>query len=795
MDRKRLALATVALAALWAVTTARAQTTSQYSRDQETRYYRHQQRSKTLADRLGDFGRTLFGGGRAGPSERSTHRSGATSAGRDRAIELSPPVSSPRVAQTPAAPSDAGATASGDAEDTEPSASAFAPLHERLRAFRTSAFGSSATQTPKTSKSQPAKTPKAADTPSPDASRGGLENPASVYPKSPEAAALQRAVAERYATQRAVRPTAPEGKSSGPEAASSPGRGARPSAIDKKSPTIAPRSPTIGLRSPAMVPRSPAIGSRSPTVAPKLPAVGAKPPESLATEKATDPVEPDDAGVLFLRQSPILSVETHGPRRITVGKESAYEVIIHNSGQVAANELAVTVELPEWADVVGAEPSTGATETLGTDQRPGELLWKVGRLDAKSHEKLALRIVPRQSRPFELGVKWSFTPVRSQAEIEVQEPKLVLELDGPREVLHGRKQVYKLKLSNAGNGPADNLVVRLTPTGPGENVPASHKLGALAAGQKKVIEIELTARHAGQLTIQVSVDGDAGVHVELKERILVRRAALGLTVRGPALQYVGTGATYEIRLANTGNAPAKNVVVAARIPQGARQVSATQGGTISEDGKTVNWDLSELAPEAERTLLLKCELGQAGAGRLAVDASADDNLVASGAAVTQVEAIADLVLSVVDPAGPIPVGRSTTYQVRIQNRGSKSAENVDAVGYFSQGIEPTSAEGAIHKISPGQVVFGPIPTIAAGQTQLLTIRAKASAPGNHVFRAEVYCKTLGARLVSEETTRFYGTGAAAPETSVAQPSPAKAAPAESAPKTAERPGSDEEIKR
>jgi len=37
----------------------------------------------------------------------------------------------------------------------------------------------------------------------------------------------------------------------------------------------------------------------------------------------------------------------------------------------------------------------------------------------------------------------------------------------------------------------------------------------------------------------------------------------------------------------------------------------------------------------------------------------------------------------------------------------------------------------------------------------LKVRARAEQPGNHVFRAEVHCKPLGTRLVSEETTHFY----------------------------------------
>ena len=49
---------------------------------------------------------------------------------------------------------------------------------------------------------------------------------------------------------------------------------------------------------------------------------------------------------------------------------------------------------------------------------------------------------------------------------------------------------------------------------------------------------------------------------------------------------------------------------------------------------------------------------------------------------------------------------------------------------------------------------------------MLTVKAKAGIAGNHVFRAEVHCKSAGTRLVREEMTRFYQ------DNPVAQPVPA-----------------------
>ncbi|MGA2063040.1 MAG: hypothetical protein ABSG67_21415, partial [Thermoguttaceae bacterium] len=189
----------------------------------------------------------------------------------------------------------------------------------------------------------------------------------------------------------------------------------------------------------------------------------------------------NENGVLFARKGAVLSVETHGPRKITVGKESAYEVKIINSGDVAAEDLIVFVNLPEWAEVVGTEASAGSTQIGPSSQisAPAPFQWKVGRLEGKSQEKMSLRIIPRQSRPFDLAVRWESKPATSQTLIEVQEPKLEMQLDGPREVFYGKKETYRLKMSNSGTGNAEGVTVKFVPVGAGDNIQATYELGLL----------------------------------------------------------------------------------------------------------------------------------------------------------------------------------------------------------------------------------------------------------------------------------------------------------------------------
>ena len=522
-------------------------------------------------------------------------------------------------------------------------------------------------------------------------------------------------------------------------------------------PVVAERTSPTTRMDGAIVPEGPSI--------PKP--VAAKDTGKIFTAAETPAVS--ENGILFARKGPVLSVETHGPRKITVGKESAYEVKIINSGDVAAEDLIVFVNLPEWAEVVGTEASAGSTQIGPSSQISAPFQWKVGRLEAKSLEKMSLRIVPRQSRPFDLAVRWESKPATSQTLIEVQEPKLEMQLDGPREVFYGKKETYRLKMINSGTGNAEGVTVKFVPVGAGDNVQATYELGLLPAGEDKVIEVELTARQSGKLEIQVEAKGDAGIHAELSEKVLVRRAGLEIGVEGPKLQFVGTTATYVVRLGNPGNAPAKNVNFTATLPAGLKYLGGIEGARIESSGNKLHWTAETVNPESVQTFAIKCVPNTAGVSRVEVAASAEDDLIASAFALTQVESAANLALEVKDPGGPVPVGEEAVYEIHVRNRGTKDAEGVEVIGYFSRGIEPIGAEGGANRIGPGQVVFMPIPTLAPGAETVLKIRARAETPGNHIFRAEMHCKALGSRLVSEEATLYYQDALAIPQNLQARP--------------------------
>ena len=80
--------------------------------------------------------------------------------------------------------------------------------------------------------------------------------------------------------------------------------------------------------------------------------------------------------------------------------------------------------------------------------------------------------------------EWVARGASMQASIEVQQPQLEMAIEGPAEMKYGATSVFKIKLSNPGNGPAENVVVTVGASG-AANQP--NTVGTLAAGESRAL--------------------------------------------------------------------------------------------------------------------------------------------------------------------------------------------------------------------------------------------------------------------------------------------------------------------
>ena len=461
--------------------------------------------------------------------------------------------------------------------------------------------------------------------------------------------------------------------------------------------------------------------------------------------------------VLYSAKQPVIHSNIEGPQQIVVGRKATYRVTLENKGDVSARDLTAVIAAPVGAEVVDAAASNGEVQHTPVDGVAAkEIKWQLYELSAGSSQTLTLELIPRSGREMQLGVQWSHAPVTGQATVLVQEPKLAMEIAGPGEVQFGKSQRYSLVLSNPGNGAAEDVTIELTPPGGSQDSMVRHKVGTLAAGESKKIELELTAREAGELNIKAAAMAAGDLRTEVVKSVLCRKAELEIDWRGPDQKFAGASATYFLRVRNPGTATADDVTVEVNLPAGAELIKASEGHEWDADRRAITWKAGAIAAGEEKFLQVDCRLSQPGVNNMELSAqTAKGDLSDVKTVPVMVEALADLKLEVIDPKGVVPVGEMAVYEIHIKNHGLIAAKGIEVVAMFSEGVEPSHVEGGQHSIRDGRVAFRPIDELAAGGETVLRIHAKATASGTHVFRAEVSCQELEAKLAAEETTRFF----------------------------------------
>lgn len=480
------------------------------------------------------------------------------------------------------------------------------------------------------------------------------------------------------------------------------------------------------------------------------------------------------SGTLTLsEQGPTLRVEALGPKTISVGKSATYRIRLLNQGREIARGVVVTATVPPSAQVVSATSPMGSVREATDAAGSHRVTWSLDQVSGSSQQELAIDLKATVNQPIDLQVDWMYRPEPLSARIEVQQPQLAVNVDGPVEMRYGETKVFRVRLSNPGNGPAERVAVNISATGANAE---PRQIGTLSAGESRTLEMELTANQAGSMKIRTVATGDANLQAEAEHIVRVRRPVLAVQVSAPGMIYAGTTAMYKIRVANRGDAVAEGVIMQVELPAGAKNGIGVDKKPITLEQP--RWRVGDLTPGAERTYSMQCDLTADGQNQLVARIQSEDDSVASDSAITVVEAIADLKLIVNDPKGPIPVGQDAVYEIQVVNRGSKEARDVKLVAQFSEGIEPSAASGQRAEIVPGQVIFEPITSVPAGAQVSVKITARAAQNGNLRFRAELNCRSPETKLVAEESTRFYGApaGAASAQTatrSANEPTPAR----------------------
>ncbi len=447
---------------------------------------------------------------------------------------------------------------------------------------------------------------------------------------------------------------------------------------------------------------------------------------------------------------PKVELTLNGTPSLRVNSTSSFELVAKNQDQLALNGLIARLGIPNSVSIKLVDANSDETSMETDEQGGNSLVWQIENLGPGETRSMRFDLVASKPEHFAIDVEWTALPQTASSDLQVEQPMLQIALEGSSEVIYGRPEIYRLRIRNPGNADAKSVDVTLQADSFGEN---STNIGDVPAGAERMVEVELTFQHAGTMPISaIARSTSMSLESSTKIDVRVQQAALEMEWSGPESQYQGSISEYSVSLHNRSAMTSENIQCFVSIPEGTSPVSLPEGAKVV--GKEITWRVPRL--DANQSLSFPIELQTNETGAFAIqlrcEGSAGGN--AQSTATVQVDSISDLKLSVIDPVAPAPVGSNVTYEVVVENRGSKEATGVRVLAQFSNGIEPVKANGHSHQLVPGQVVFEPIPSIPAGQSVRLQVTALASEAGMHRFRAEVSCDDQDTQLLHEESTRY-----------------------------------------
>jgi Domain of unknown function DUF11 len=492
----------------------------------------------------------------------------------------------------------------------------------------------------------------------------------------------------------------------------------------------------------------------------ELPPLPPPPDKSGATKEPVKPVvfipkenaEPDEprSSTPATRQESSVTIEWFGPTTLKVGTLAEYTLVARNTAAIPLHKVIAQVKVPTGAKVIGTEPKSAGSDTV--------LLWDLGTLQPGKDKSVKVKLVPPSTGEM-ICSAWVTVTGSNSLKVQVREPKLQLAVTAPAKAMPGDPVAVIVAVSNPGDHPAEGVLLALA-LGAGlemaEGVKPIVEVGAVPAGKTREFKVPLVARTAGTHKCDVSAEGEGGLKAAGSAIVSVVQSKLNLEVTGPKLRYLDRKALYSVKVTNPGDAPAAEVAVSQKVPDGFKFASADAGGKFDAAARTIRWVVGEIAPGASHEL--KCELIASSIGDFnhAFTATAARGVTADKSFPTRVEGLAALAMEVSDSDDPVEVGSDTTYEIRVTNTGSKDETDVKLICAIPPQMKFKAADGpGKFEVVDGQVTFDSLKRLPARGDVIYKVTVTAKQKGDTRFKATLTAGGLTEPVTRQESTRVY----------------------------------------
>ncbi len=271
----------------------------------------------------------------------------------------------------------------------------------------------------------------------------------------------------------------------------------------------------------------------------------------------------------------------------------------------------------------------------------------------------------------------------------VQAPSMIIQKSSPKEIQVNQTADFEIKIRNVGRVAVDDvLVVDRVPTG-AEFIDANPKpssqsrggeiqwqLGTMKPGEERTILLQVKPTEPGEIgsVAQFYFGGRAS------NRTKVTQPKLKISHTTDPKILIGNNVVFDVIVENTGNGPAKDVVIQEEVPE----LLEYQDGS-----RELEFEVGTLLPGQSRRIQLGLRAARVGRFRNVMFASAKGGLQAKHE--TDIEIIAPKLETSSDGPTLRFIQRQVTHTFTVANKGTADATNLQLVARLPSGLRYVNA--------------------------------------------------------------------------------------------------------
>ena len=510
-----------------------------------------------------------------------------------------------------------------------------------------------------------------------------------------------------------------------------------------------------------------------------------------------------------------IAVRKSGPATAALGTTLTYRIDVTNPGDMVAEGVVLTDEIPEGMSYQSSNPSGNV---VGRTIR-----WQLGQL------------LPGETRPIEVRLSAdrqggatscaeaaipSGLKARDCVSTTVSTATVDVKIEGPTEATVGQEVTFTIVVTNVGQSLAAGLMIKdRFDAGLQHAVaksPIEKDLGAdLAPGQSQRIGVAFRVTGPGRHCQTVEIMGPGGVLGSARACVTAKanpaavpspqpqppatvppppsqpgpqppttvlpqpqpgpqppaavpppvqprsdaEPRVSLKLDGPSQRTVGETAEFTVEVVNTSTETLEGFELVATLAPNFDPSMATEGYRF--EGESLHWTIQSLASgEAPRFPIHARCTSPAQSACCRVQLLHGDRVLAEDEVCLAIESApmfspADLSMTITDRHDPIVAGKELTYEIQVDNNGRQPDRQVVLVVTVPpamQAVRLQTVGPTGYEIDGSTIRFNPVDLVEPGGSIVYRVRVQAKLPGQASLRARLTSQGLRQPLVAEEET-------------------------------------------